>query len=178
MAASVIESHPKRKEIIDAILSGASLRNVADRYGISNMAVHRYKKNVVAPAVLGRPLHPQVLGANKLATEAVAQVTEARNVAQSAIALAPVLQRIQARAEKREKLLEAAGGDKDYRGFAALDTCEHRDIRLECELTGLLQNQQAPSTVINLVCAQVDISAAPVADEGEVLDISPVPQDT
>jgi hypothetical protein len=47
---STIETHPRRAEINQALLSGQSLRNVAEQYGISTTALHRHKRNL-APAI-------------------------------------------------------------------------------------------------------------------------------
>jgi hypothetical protein len=47
---STIETHPRRADIDQALLAGQSLRNVAERFGISTTALHRHKRNL-APAI-------------------------------------------------------------------------------------------------------------------------------
>ena len=168
--ASVIDSHPQRKEIIDAILAGGTLRGVADRFGVSGMAIHRFKKNVIAPAILRTPLSPNVLGNRPDALQAVADVQASRNVAQEEARLAPIIERLRKREARREALLSEAAEAKDFRGFASLDTCEHRDIELECRLAGLLDGPSTGSTTINqtvvLIPAMPDMQsqAAPAID--------------
>lgn len=48
---SVIETHPKKQEIIDAILGGMSLRKVGAMAGVSATQVDRFKKEKLLPAM-------------------------------------------------------------------------------------------------------------------------------
>lgn len=48
---SVIETHPKKQEIIDALLEGQSLRKVAAMAGVSHTQVDDYKKRVLLPSL-------------------------------------------------------------------------------------------------------------------------------
>jgi len=173
---SVIDSHPHRKEIIDALLSGKPLAKIASIAGISKQAVHNYKVKTLKPALATAAIAQKALALTSDPAEQTGQVIGlTRSIAQAA----PIIDRLYRRQALREKWAIKAENKEDYRTLTNLDACEHRDIRLECELTGLLVNQQQPTTVINLVCQQVDVHAAPAdgPDTGEVLDISPLPSE-
>lgn len=51
MSRAVIDRHPKRDEIIDALLAGKSLRQVGQMAGISATAVQHYKNNILMPSL-------------------------------------------------------------------------------------------------------------------------------
>ena len=48
---SSIEKHPKRKEIEKALLGSGSLRNIAERYSVSQQALIRWRDNHLSKAV-------------------------------------------------------------------------------------------------------------------------------
>jgi hypothetical protein len=51
MSRAVIDKHPKRDEIINALLAGESLRKVSVIAGVSATAVQHYKNKILLPAL-------------------------------------------------------------------------------------------------------------------------------
>jgi hypothetical protein len=48
---SVIDKHPKRSEIIDALRENVPIRKISETYGIALSSVHRYKQKLLAEDV-------------------------------------------------------------------------------------------------------------------------------
>jgi hypothetical protein len=140
---SIIEDHPQRKRVIDALLAGESPLSVSRWIDppVSEPSIQRYRKIVVDPRA-----------ASVLAK--VAQSQELTNTVQSAdiSALRPdpelvklsgsgdyLVRRLARKAIRREKWYGMGERLEDIKGLASLDRVETADIELEAKLTGRLQ---------------------------------------
>jgi hypothetical protein len=111
--ASVIDSHPQRQRIIDAILAGKSLRDIAGSVTppVSIMAVQRYRQKTVAPIMANASVLAKVMQENGLQT-VTGDVTEtgkaACDVTKAVLLAAPVLavreKRLGALQERHDRL--------------------------------------------------------------------------
>lgn len=137
-----IDQLANRDAIVTAILSGQSLRQVGKMAGISHTAVGNYVRQVIRPALQSssKAVHMQrMLPESADAIQTVRAVANVAREASNTAALSPVLQRLAQRQIMQAELMEAARADRDYRGFAACDASEFRDIQLTCRLLGLLE---------------------------------------
>ncbi len=185
--ASIIDGHPERTKIIDAIIAGKSLREIGAKFGIPPMTVHRFAKNVVKP-VLKWTRTLESIEDNSRTVELPKKSTsstsaqnlpqgEAGQLARAAASVAPVLERLRRRNERREEWLDAAEQNEDFRALSSFDSNGLREIELECKLTGLLSdNNTQTSTTINLVCQQATVQlGAGAADDEGAIDITAQP---
>lgn len=177
--SSRIDNHPKRDEIVTAILAGQPLRQVAKLAGMSHTAVQNYVKRIVRPAVLSSAKARSMLQTNPSAEGTIRTICETKQIAKDAAnsaALAPIMNRLAERQADQLELLKEAKKAKDFRGFASIDNCEHKDIELTCRLLGLLDSQTANTTNIqnNTVVLMPSIPGLD-GDESDVIDVEVEP---
>lgn len=117
--ASIIDTHPKRDKILEAILSGKSLRTVAKMAGCSHTVVADYKRKVVAPAVRDAR---KLAASESLPADRREAIAETTNLTKRVIRADPLRERV----EKFAKGLENAFTDamaedeRDLKGVAAV----------------------------------------------------------
>ena len=123
--ASSIDSHPQRQKIIDALIAGEPLRSIASRVSppVSFTAIHRYRSNVVAPALKNAAFATKVLAGTDLVDPKLGTSTEFdKVVAATAAALkaAPILAvresrlaRLDDRARRMDIVMEDRAKDMD-----------------------------------------------------------------
>ncbi len=171
--ALVLDTHPDREKLVEAILAGESLREVARRANVSHTAVQNYVRRVVRPAVRSPRAAVNLLKERPESSVSIEQVRQTVNIAKDAAsqsAIVPVMEKIARREARREALLSDAAESKDFRGYASLDSCEYRDLELECRLRGLLDSGPTHQTNIMIVCAGADEQPA---ETGFAIDLQP-----
>lgn len=112
--ASSIDRHPQRQKIIDALLAGESLRSISERVSppVSFSAIHRYRSQVVAPALKNAAFATKVLARTDLVDPLSGPSPELARVindTSAALKAAPVLavrESRLARLEDRSKRLD------------------------------------------------------------------------
>ncbi len=146
--ALAVENHPDKDRIINALLSGMSLRKLAATLDppIHFTSLQRYKLQKVRPVTRNAHAIAKILGKSKAMTaEQLADVT--RELATEAILAAPVADPYLARtAQHRQTIDEAlidAKADKDGKTIAVLIGTDLKGLELDARLTGRLESRQS-----------------------------------
>ncbi len=149
MAARAIDVHPQKQQIIDALLEGRPYGEILGWCNppLCSKTLQRYKTGPLRDAIRRaeekrrkkRARHLERLGASTL-DPAKAQDRGAVTKTLAETSADPFLERLMERQARRERLLRVAEAKDDIRGYAMLDSCEHRDIRLQAELAGILDH--------------------------------------
>lgn len=165
--AHVIESHPQRKFIIDALLAGRPLRSIAVTLEpkVSVMALQRYKAQVVRPALSnavvvaklsgkltanGKTIDPKDVDAVPESVAATA-VQTASGLLQHADITDPYLARITKHQQIIDESLEFACANEDPRSVAALITTDIKGMELHARISGVpLDGPQSKGGNVNL----------------------------
>jgi transcriptional regulator with XRE-family HTH domain len=171
-----IDQHPKRNQIIDAILAGQSLRKVAKLAGVSHTAIADYKRKVVAPAVKNSA---KSLVKNNVPAEVSEHIQECTELTHQAVAENPVISRVLEKMERYPRWLQAAENAADYRALSSLDGAETRTLELQAKLLGLLQDTAGTTTNVQILVLPPSTrpespqSAQGQIGGGEVIDVEP-----
>ena len=178
----------KRKQALDALLAGKSLRFVASLVGVSHQAVHDYKRRVVMPAI---ETAQQVQAFQSFncpdSVRAVQHTALTRDIVHSS----PFRERLEHLWEKTQNALERAETSvrvvqdektgklvavgPDVAAIAPILNQAHKNVHMLGVATGEIE-QVAANIAIQIVLPQQP-EAAPVASEpepGETIDITPV----
>lgn len=117
--ASIIDTHPKRGKILEAILSGKSLRTVAKMAGCSHTVVADYKRKVVAPAVRDAR---KLADSQELPADRHTAIAQHADLTRRVIAADPLRARVEKYAKGLENAFhdELANPERDNRGLAAV----------------------------------------------------------
>lgn len=192
---STVSQHPQKQRVIDGILAGESIRDIAASVSppLSRAAVARFRQAVVAPAVkqsfhklneLKRmrdecaPADPTSIVPPRGNTNHLDAVA-ARETERSAL-VNPFLKRIATKYDRYDKLLDkaTAAAEPDLKAIAALDACETRSMDLHAKLVGAIApeaSQQVTNNIVLMLPRPVDDAPArPMLDDGNVIDIEPV----
>lgn len=175
MRANSIDVHPQRGEIIDAILAGEQGKLIAKRYGLSPMAVSRYR-NIAMPIDLALSTAMDVGSESKgVALTKARSLFKAEHgtefVTQAAIAAKRLAANVSARDEYNDKLMKYSALAKDARGYAAVAAVAQRDDELVAKVSGLLATgageSGAPQVLVIMPTIQLD------ADDSDCIDVTP-----
>jgi hypothetical protein len=105
MKSCTLCSHAQRTEIDQELVSGTSLRNIAERYGTSATALHRHKQHLSSHLAKARE---------------AAQVVDAGTLLDQVKSLLSQAQRITEQAQQSKKLTVALQGIREVRGVLEL----------------------------------------------------------
>ena len=141
--ALAVESHPQREKIIEALLNGESAKKIAKWVNprLSHVAIYNFRNAKVSPALTGvsqiaNSLQAKVIGTEVSSPESRQQAV--KDATRTALTLNPILERMERRRLDRERILQQAEADKDYRAWAAVDRNEITATELEMRATGQL----------------------------------------
>lgn len=151
--ASIIDKHPQKQQIIDAILARKSLRDIAATTNppVSFHAIQRYKNGIVIPAL---KIAPKIMEERNLLEKRQKYVTELTATAEATKAVMradPILEGIKRRRELSSDLIEKAAALNNFNAFATVCNATNATDRLEAELTGRLAQPAGGTTVNQLV---------------------------
>lgn len=174
--ASAVESHPKRKEIIDALLSGESARSVVKRLGLSlsHHCLSRYMKENVAPALRRNTIASKVIRQSGLANERGELDENSRQVmdaTKAALAANPIIARVEKKYSRYDRWFAGAEEQGDFRALASIDGAESKALELHARLSGLLDGPQSQSHSIVLIMPQSALPQAPAPRQIEQADV-------
>lgn len=160
--AHVVENHPQRKYIIDALLCGRPLRQIAGTLqpSVSIMALQRYKAKIVKPALSNAVIVAKVSGKlppngktiespDLTEDEGAVVLRTATNVLRNAPITDPYLARIQEHQRTIDAAIGFACDNEDPRSVAALVATDLKGIELDARLTGRLDHDK-PNQSISL----------------------------
>ena len=168
-----IDQHPKRNQIIDALLAGQSSRAVAKLAGVSHTQVADYKRKVVLPALKNAG---KTLERNNVPEEIAEKVQETVALTKLAAAENPVLTRIEKKYERYDRWIDGAEKKEDFRTCASIDGAETKALELQARMLGLI-DAPVSTTNIAVVLLASDQRQAPARQaipDAEVIDITPV----
>ena len=139
MSRCVIDNLPeaKRQEIVNALLAGKALREVAKLAGVSHTAVDIYKRKKFLPTLA---LAQKVNASSEVEQSLERQVTNVATLTKAVISAAPIISRIQKHQETLDQAILDARQEKDARGVAALIRTDLSGLELDARLTGLLDS--------------------------------------
>lgn len=176
--SSSIESHPQRKKIIDALVSGTSYRDITAWTDppVTPMALSRYKRSSV-DALLRHVTEAKSsmvntnTGEAEINSEAVTRVALA--TASDPFLLAATKQ--MARRERWMRDIEDAGdysdSGPDFATLAKLDRNDQTGLELHARLAGRLDSGAVNQTNIMIVCGPDRQVQPEPMDDGVVIDI-------
>jgi transcriptional regulator with XRE-family HTH domain len=153
-----------RRQVVDALLAGESLRTVAKLAGCSHLAISDYKKRIVVPAIEKaqriQNLHqPELSGF----PQASSQTALTRDI----IRTDPFRERLEALWSRTNEALDAsAPGTQYFNLFANILNQAHKNLELLGRVTGDLADDKAPSVAIQIVLPSV-------SHDSPVIDIDP-----
>lgn len=183
MAARAIDVHPQKQQIIDALLEGRPYGEILSWCNppLCSKTLQRYKTGPLRDAIRRaeekrrkkRERHLARLGASTL-DPAKAQDRGAVTKTLNERGTDPFFERLLERQYRRERLMRVAEevgvSTGDVRGYALLDACEHRDLRLQAELAGVLQSPGPSGASVQML---VLLPGGREPERGEVIDIEP-----
>jgi hypothetical protein len=123
--------------VVDGLLAGKSLRELGKLAGVSHTVVRRYKRTVVAPALLASR---KVIESQAVTQPITQQISETAALTRALSVGDPIISRLQKRSEERAEVLDAARKDGEYGAYASLDRNELSTIELEARLAGRLDS--------------------------------------
>lgn len=178
---SSIETHPQRQKIINALLSGSSLRQIAAwaQPPVTTAAICRWRQKATATLESARQQAKLVIANNDKDLldsngEPKRDVMQAVTRAALTAAADPFIARVEQLRAERATVKAEAHGEGDYRAYAALDRNDLTELQLHAQLAGRLDTG-AQQTNIMIVCPAgnaPEISQA-VGDDAVTIDIAP-----
>jgi hypothetical protein len=126
-----------KQQVVDAILAGKSLRQVASLAGVSHVTVKDYRDKVVAPAVEAAR---QIQQSKSVATNLSIRATETAALTQTLAAADPIIAEIQRIRSERLEVQSEARADGEYGAWASMDRNNLSAIELEARLAGRLDS--------------------------------------
>jgi hypothetical protein len=169
---SQIEQLPEtaRQQVIDALLAGKSLRDVAEIAGTSHVAVQRYKRNTFRPALRTAQ---QLRTSQQLSCNGAELTATTAALTKAVVGANPILRRIQEHSDTIDEAINAAGGEGDHKSIASLIRTDLVGLELTARLSGLLDASSAPQTVVAIAMTIMPPPSA-VGENPQVIDLSPV----
>jgi hypothetical protein len=156
-----VDGHPERAKIIEAILAGIPVRQIAQSIGpppISHHAIAKYRRDVVVPTLKNSSVLSKVLHFQGVNPVECLQDRGERELARAALVSDPVMERLRQRAAERERLMAIAEAKEDIRGWAAVDRNDLTALELEAKLTGRLEAGSGGNPVQIVVPVTVNVS--------------------
>jgi len=175
MRPSTIDAHPQRAAIIDAILAGEKGKKIAERYGLSEMAVSRYR-NVTIPTDLA--ISTALDQGDEIKAIALAKGREMFRrsspdgfVTSASIAAKRLAAAVAKRDEETAQLTSIALKKKDFRGYAAVAAVAQRDDELVAKVSGLLSSGDGAVTNNNVLVIMPGVEGEFEQTDGDVIDV-------
>ncbi len=187
--AHSVESHPQKQEIIDSLLSGKTLKQIAVTLSppLSVMALCRYRKAIIRPtlqkAVAVTTINRRLVANTKtmqahgladipdeLATSAVRETSE---LLRNAPLVEPYLSRIRKHQETIDEAVDFACQNEDPRTVAALLATDYKGMEFHARLCGVsLDGAQAPAGANINLAVMVSVPRATVDDPAPSVDVT------
>ena len=167
----------KRQQVINAILEGKSLREVAVLAGVAHTAIARYKRCVVTPAIRQSQ---KVAAFEQLTTTAVEQTQAVAIGTRNIIACSPFRAQLASLKERTERLLDRAESGirarddgkpntADAAACAPLIAQAHKNVELLGRATGELEQAAGPQIAVQIV---IPASQGPPGTSSPTADVS------
>lgn len=166
-AKSIIDSLPaeRRQKVVDALLRGESLRDVAKVAGVTHQAIARYKRVIVMPAIRAAQ---KVQAAQQLTDTSASVVESQTRLTKAIVAASPFRDRLEELWSRTDKALTQAEESKELGVMAPLLNQAHKNVELLGRVTGELE-VSAPMVAIQVVCP---VEIRPAGPEPPTIDIS------
>ena len=131
---STVATHPQLKAITAALLTAEPLKPIAARFGVSPMALSRYRDKVIRPAIRGQIPNPQA----GITTQMVSQSQQAVAAVGAEVRARPTLDRIEDKLDRYERMLDRAESEGDLHVWAKIAGVDLSGIKLRAQLRGEL----------------------------------------
>lgn len=166
-----IDTHPDRQKIVDALLSGESLRDIAKMAGISHQSVARYKRSVVPKAIKNARIILQNQPVPETSKEQIALHAE---VTKAALIADPYVSAIASKRDRLTRCLAQAEQKEDFKSVAALDSADTRNLTLLAQLEGRLDSGNTRQPTTQVVVVMPIPQPAPREPGGPIIDVDPI----
>jgi transcriptional regulator with XRE-family HTH domain len=144
--AAAIDKLPEveRQEVVNALLAGKPLREVAKLAGVSHQALSVYKRDKLIPTLQAA----QKVNALRALAETPAQQTQSvATLTRAALSADPILARI----AQHQNQVDSKIAGADPKGTAALISADLKGLELSARLTGLLDTGSSVTVNANFV---------------------------
>ena len=140
----VIDRHPQKQRIIDALLRQESPYSIAKWVNppVNKVTIWRYRCSHIAPALQRAAARAKLLEKQGLAEPNTELSPEAKQiVAEAKLDLVedPIMARVNAKYARFDQVIPGTIASKDYAAFASVDKAETAALRFHAELYGRLQ---------------------------------------
>lgn len=191
MQGSVIETHPKRDAINDALLAGQSLRKVASLAGVSHMAIRDYKAKVLIPSLMTAAKAKKIQAMAEIAESGggnAAEVLEMTRAVASAANNAPWFDRHEKLwqlnlealedSKRARKIINTTEGQvidgKDFSAFNATLANAYKAQEQFGKATGVLADKDQGNVTNNLLMVVMPRGGMPELQEVPAIDVEAI----
>lgn len=146
----VIDNLPEaqRRKVVDALLAGQSLRQVASLAGVSATSVRDYRVNILLPAIKTAQQVQAIQGLSKPNSELAAeQSTLTRDIVRAS----PFRERLESLWQRTDKALDKVEKTKDLAPMAPLLNVAHKNCEMLGRATGELEQSAGNAVQIQIV---------------------------
>lgn len=166
-AISTIERHPNRQAIINKILAGLQLKDIAAEYNVSPQALGRFRRNTLRKIVLS----PKAAQSASVTPQTVSQLTQLKSNLNTSIAAMSTAAMVERKLGRYDRLLGKAEMDNDLRSWASIDRSETAALQLRAQLAGELQ-QQAQSNIQVAILIPPPVAGSPQwGEDGPTIEV-------
>lgn len=168
----VIDTHPDKQKIVNAILAGLPLRKVAEMAGVSRQTVNVYRRKVLRPALQAAI---KVRENQSVTNDVAQQVAETATLANHIATGDPLLSRLESRGPVIDRNIDRADKSSDFKGLSGLLRADRDHVELIARLTGRLDApQQSTTNVFIALMPNAQQAQAPKPEpqiKGETYDV-------
>lgn len=163
-----IDSLPseKRQKVLDMLLRGEPLRDVAVIAGVSHQAIARYKRRVVIPAIRTAA---KVQAIEQVSGNSASIIESQTRLTKAIVTSSPLRDRMEQLWGRTDRALTQAEKNKELSVIAPLLNQAHKNLELLGRVTGELE-VSAPTIAIQIVCPVTD--QRPSTAAAQIVDIS------
>lgn len=166
----------ERKKVLDALISGQTLRSISRMTGLSTQAISKYKKKVVLPALRASTYLPN---SDQLVDNGQSRAFQHGTVAKDIVRTSPFRDRVESLWQRSAALLDraeaAASTAQEIASVSTLLNQAHKNLELLGKYTGELEQQATgPSVAIQIVCPAGGGSPRVTGDDALTIDVGGV----
>lgn len=167
----VIDTHPDKQKIVNAILAGLPLRKVAEMAGVSRQTVNVYRRKVLRPALRAAI---KVRENQAVTSDAAQQVAETAELTNHIATGDRLLSRLESRDAVVDRNIRKADKASDFKGLSSLLRADRDNMELHARLTGRLDSGTVNKTAV-IICLGAPGEAAPAQDlQAVTINLNPV----
>ena len=165
---SLIDQHPQKEAIIDSILRGETLTAMSQRYGVSRMAIQRYKVGPIRKILNTR----NIANIKTVNSDSAKYIKSVQQDTQAVAAMSSTASYVERKLLRYDRVLAKAEETGNLGAWASIDKAETSALDLRAKLSGELL--QSPTVVNNMFVAVAEPGEL-AASRGEVIEATVIP---